>query len=150
MYTRQEASQIRKRFWTLFGQYMKPVPGASGQAINWLNYKTGKKNIYIRMEAERDCAAIRLELRHPDAALRQYYFEQVNNFKQLLSNDTGPEWCWPATAINTGSSAAVIVEARVEGVNVMEESGWPQIISFLKPRIIALDQFWEAIKDLLE
>jgi hypothetical protein len=28
----------------------------------------------------------------------------------------------------------------------MEEGDWPAIISFLKPRIIALDEFWENVK----
>ena len=39
MYSRQEASQLRKNFWTSFGQYMRPLPNADGERVNWLNYK---------------------------------------------------------------------------------------------------------------
>ncbi|TVP42967.1 MAG: DUF4268 domain-containing protein, partial [Mongoliibacter sp.] len=35
-------------------------------------------------------------------------------------------------------------------VNVMEKDDWPAIISFLKPRIIALDAFWSNIKPAFE
>ena len=41
MYTKQEAAQLRKEFWTAFGQYMKPVPTEDGEKVNWINYKTG-------------------------------------------------------------------------------------------------------------
>ena len=30
MFSKQEASQLRKEFWTAFGQYMKPVLSADG------------------------------------------------------------------------------------------------------------------------
>jgi len=32
------------------------------------------------------------------------------------------------------------------GVNVLNEEDWPEIISFLKPRMIALDEFWDLVK----
>jgi len=32
-------------------------------------------------------------------------------------------------------------------VNILKENDWPAIISFLKPRIIALDKFWILVKD---
>jgi uncharacterized circularly permuted ATP-grasp superfamily protein len=34
--------------------------------------------------------------------------------------------------------------------NVMDKNTWPEIISFLKPRIIALDAFWTNIKPAFE
>jgi len=32
-------------------------------------------------------------------------------------------------------------------VNIFDTNAWPAIISFLKPRIIALDKFWSLVKD---
>ncbi|MGZ8552516.1 MAG: DUF4268 domain-containing protein, partial [Chitinophagaceae bacterium] len=64
MYSKQEASLLRKRFWTQFGQYMRPLPGADGETVNWLNYKTGIKDLYFRMDADSKQATIAIELRH--------------------------------------------------------------------------------------
>ncbi|MCW3116154.1 MAG: hypothetical protein JWM28_236, partial [Chitinophagaceae bacterium] len=69
MYSKQDASAVRKNFWTRFGQYMNPLPGADGQPVNWLNYKTGIKYLYFRMDAGHKQAAIAIEIRHPDAAV---------------------------------------------------------------------------------
>ena len=63
MYSKQQASLLRKNFWTRFGQYMRPVKNSEGGSINWLNYKTGIKHIYFRMDANTDHARIAIELR---------------------------------------------------------------------------------------
>ena len=150
MYSRQETSQIRKKFWTHFGQYMRPIPGASGDTMNWLNYKTGKKHIYIRMDAGRHSAAIRLELRHPDPELRLLYFDQLLRYQSLLQEYTGESWQWIAEELNEDGQAISSAGIALPGPNVMKEEDWPQIISFLKPRLIALDQFWDTVKELID
>jgi hypothetical protein len=40
MYPRNEAAQLKKEFWTVFGQYMAPVLSSEGEKISWGNYKT--------------------------------------------------------------------------------------------------------------
>jgi len=42
---------MRKNFWTMFGQYMRPVLNANDEELNWLNYKTGARHIYFRLDA---------------------------------------------------------------------------------------------------
>ena len=51
MYSKHEASQLRQEFWTPFGRYMQPVLSSEGERVNWINYKTGAKHIYFRMDA---------------------------------------------------------------------------------------------------
>lgn len=147
MYTRQQASAIRTKFWTSFGQYMKPVRSAGGDTVNWLNYKTGIKDIYFRMEADTKQASIAIELRHPDAELRQLYYEQLLSLKNILYNCTGEEWNWQLEHTNEDGMKLSRIVSIQTGVNVFREEDWPLIISFLKPRLIALDEFWEMVKD---
>jgi hypothetical protein len=49
MYSKQEASLLTQQFWTSFGQYLVPVLSAEGEKINWINYKTGEKDIRFTM-----------------------------------------------------------------------------------------------------
>ena len=56
---------------------MRPLPGANGDTINWLNYKTGIKHLYFRMDADNDQATIAIDLSHPDRLVQQQYFEQL-------------------------------------------------------------------------
>jgi hypothetical protein len=150
MYTRQEASQIRKEFWTKFGQYMRPVLDANGEKRNWLNYKTSIRDIYFRMDAEKGYATVAIELHHADAIARETCFEQFIALKKLLEKETGGTWTWQhATSDENGRTIAKISD-RIERVNVFNTEYWPAIISFLKPRIMALDMFWTFAKESFE
>src|SRR5215212_6179968 len=94
MYSRHEASQLRQEFWTIFGQYMRPIVSAGGEKINWVNYKTGEKDISFRMEADNKKATIAIELTHRDSGIQQLYFEQFIQLKNILHDTAGEEWTW--------------------------------------------------------
>ncbi|WP_373521790.1 DUF4268 domain-containing protein [Aquiflexum sp.] len=146
MYSRAETTKIRKEFWTTFGQYMKPVPSATGFRVNWQNYKTGVRDIYFRMRVERHYASIGIEIAHHDEELQQLYFEQFLGFKKLLENELGESWEWELHQIDDFGNKISRIQKVKQGLNVMDKNDWPDIISFLKPWIIALDAFWANIK----
>lgn len=142
MYTREQASQIRQAFWTAFGRYMAPQPSAEGLKINWINYKTGLKHVYFRMQAEKDHAAVAIEMVHPDPDLQQLFFAQFEELKTLLQLHTEADWAWALHDTDTHGKTVSSISQTLSGVNVFREDDWSAIISFLKPRIIALDAFW--------
>tara|TARA_R110002020_G_scaffold228543_5_gene439329 strand:+ start:7008 stop:7463 length:456 start_codon:yes stop_codon:yes gene_type:complete len=146
VYNKAETSRIRSEFWIAFGKYMKPIPNAEGRRINWPNYKTGVRNIYFRMKAERDFASIGIEIGHPDEELQELYFDQFAQFKKMLEAALGESWDWKLHQVNEFGQLVSRIEKILPAVNVMNEQDWPEIISFLKPRIIALDEFWDNVK----
>jgi hypothetical protein len=146
MYSRAELTKIRTEFWIAFGQYMKPVPNAQGRRINWSNYKTGIKDIYFRLRAERGFASIGIELGHADSELQELFFDQFKALKKLLGISLQEEWEWKLHQENELGQTISKIEMILPGVNVMDREDWPKIISFLKPRIMALDEFWDNVK----
>jgi hypothetical protein len=147
MYTKQEISKQKQAFWTAFGRYMKPVLSADGEEISWLNYKTGIKQIYFKMEADSKQADISIVLLHSDPEERQLYFERFVRLKSILFDSLGEsDWIWiRETADGYGKKISLIYKG-LSGVNIFRNEDWPAIISFLKPRIIALDAFWSMVR----
>lgn len=155
MYSKQEASQLRKKFWTQFGQYMRPLPGAEGEPVNpiaigWLNYKTGVKDLYFRMDADNKQATIAIELRHTDPLEQQYYFEKFKELQKLFQQTVGEDWQWELHAIDEDGKPVSRIGTLVKNVNVFDKADWPVIISFLKSRMLALDNFWTMVKEGFE
>lgn len=146
LYNKTETSRIRSEFWIAFGQYMKPILNVEGRRINWPNYKTGVRNIYFRMKAERDFASIGIEVCHVDEELQELYFDQFAQFKKMLETVVGEEWDWKLHQENEYGQVVSRIERILPDVNVMDSDDWSKIISFLKPRIILLDEFWETVK----
>lgn len=143
MFKRQEASHLRKEFWTTFGQYMSPVPSAEGMRINWINYKTGLKHVYFRMDVNQNLATIAITLEHREAGIRELYFQQFEELKTLLHKSLGEPWQWQLQAHTHDGKIIARIYKGLPDVSIFNREQWPELISFFKPRIIALDQFWE-------
>ncbi len=150
MFSKEEASKLKEQFWITFGKYMKPVPSAEGLFINWVNYKTGVKHIYFRMDAEQKYASIAIEIAHPDAGVRALLFEQFEAFRLILESALPESWDWQPVAINNFGKEVARIEIVVPNLSVYNQQQWPAIIAFLKPRIIALDEFWVDVKPVFE
>lgn len=150
MYSKEQASQIRQRFWTSFGQYMRPVAGADGETVNWLNYKTGIRHFYFRMDADKKQARIGIELKHPDPAAQEEYFNQLVPLKKILEEQTGEEWSWQLHQWDEDGKPVSRISTVLSPVNIFNTDDWPAIISFFKQRIMALDAFWQLVKDGFE
>jgi hypothetical protein len=142
VYSKAEITQLRQAFWTAFGQYMAPVPSAEGESTNWINYKTGLRHVYFRMQADNRRASISIDLTHPDAGIRELFWEQFLELKALLQEALGEEWTWEANATDAHGLALSRIYKELSPVNLFSKDDWPALISFFKPRIMALDAFW--------
>lgn len=150
MYSRQEASRLTGEFWAAFGQYMNPVLSAEGTKINWINYKTGEKNIAFRMGADNKKSIIAIEISHKDPEIQQIIFEQFEQFKSLLVNETKEEWTWQLHANDENGKTISRIFRQKEGISIFKREDWPELISFFKPRIVALDEFWSNVRYAFE
>ena len=150
MYSKEEAARLRQQFWISFGQYMKPVPSASGSTVNWTNYKTGVKNIFFKMDVDTKKATISIQLSHPDAGIRELVFNQFEEFRLMFRNTVNEEWNWLQDTTDEYGKTVSQIGITLEKVNIYNQQHWPELISFFKPRIIALDEFWDNVKPVFE
>jgi hypothetical protein len=146
LYSKDEASQLRQAFWTTFGQYISPQLSAEGLKVNWVNYKTGIKHLYFRMEADKRSACIAIEMAHPDSGIQELFFEQFKELKILLHSSLNEDWNWQLHATSDNGKPTSRIFKQIDGVSIFNKSDWPALISFFKLRIIALDEFWSDAK----
>ena len=150
MYSKGEASRLRQEFWTSFGQYMSPIPSAEGIKTNWINYKTGIKDVYFRMNADNKKASVAIEITHKDAGIQALYFEQFLQLKNAFQSAVGDGWIWALHTPDEWGKTISRIYIEEDGVSVFNKSDWPKLISFYKPRIIALDEFWSSARYAFE
>nr|WP_294872024.1 DUF4268 domain-containing protein [uncultured Pedobacter sp.] len=142
MYSKDQATQIKQAFWTAYGQYMALQPSAEGLRINWINYKTGIKYLAFKMQVDKKSAWIGIEISNPDLTIQQLLFEQFEEYKKLLTGVLGEEWQWELHSTDEYGKTVCKIYTVLPGVSIFNKEDWPKLISFFKPRIIALDEFW--------
>jgi hypothetical protein len=146
LYSKDEASQLKQAFWTTFGQYIAPQLSVEGLKVNWVNYKTGIKYLYFRMEASNRSASIAIEIAHPDAGIQELFFEQFLELKNILHTTLNEGWEWQLHTTDPNGKTISRIFKEINGVSIFNKADWPALISFFKPRIIALDEFWSDAK----
>jgi hypothetical protein len=146
MYSKDEAARIRQSFWTTFGQYIAPQLSADGLKINWINYKTGLKHVYFRMNAANRSADIAIVINHPDTGVQELFYEQFFELKQILHAEMGEEWTWSMHEYDENGRIISRIYKEIRDISIFNRNDWPVLISFFKPRIIALDEFWSVAK----
>lgn len=150
MYSRSQSALLKQEFWIAFGKYISLHPNSESRKINWVNYHTGHKYVYFRMEAGKESASVSIQLTHPDALMRELYFDKFSSFRTIIHNALNEDWAWEMEAMDEHGKALSKIYKNLKGVNIYDKNTWPEIISFLKPRIIALDEVWNDIKDAFE
>lgn len=142
MYSKEQASKLKEAFWTAFGQYIAPHPSAEGERINWINYRTGIRYLNFKMQADHRAAFIAIELSHPDKEIQELLFDQFKSFKNILHSYLNEEWEWQLHTTDENYKTLSRICKPMENVSIFRQEDWPALISFFKPRIIALDEFW--------
>lgn len=150
MYSKEEAFQKKKDFWVSYGGYMKLQMNAEGESINWINYKTGVKGIYFRTNVDRKYAEVMIQIDHPDPEFRHMIWEQLEEYEIVLQGYLGEDWVWTAQDFDEDGKEISTIKIRLENVSIFRDSDWPAIITFLKERMINLDEFWLDHKESFE
>ncbi|MFV0140585.1 DUF4268 domain-containing protein [Empedobacter falsenii] len=150
MFSKEEAYRIKKEFWISYGTYMKLQMNAEGSRINWVNYKTTIKGISFRKDVERKYAEVSIEISHPDPSVQSMIYEQFEEYENVLESYLGEKWVWTKEDVDHDGKTISTIKMRLENVSIFRESDWPQIIPFLKNRMINLDEFWCDHKDSFE
>lgn len=142
-------SKTRSDFWITFGKYMAPVPSYWGTKTNWINYKTGIKDMYLKMDATGKTTRIGIELTHKDEGLRDLFYEQLQEFKLLIAQAMDEEWIWDQNTFNESGKKISRIYIEIHG-NIFVKDEWGEMFGFLKKRLIAFDEFWSDAKDVFK
>ncbi len=129
---------------------MSLQPGPWGEKINWINYKTGIRHLNFKMEALPRGAYIAIEIAHPDPGIQELMFEQFKEFKNILNGYLDEDWEWTLHGQDENYKVVSTIRKTLPDVSIYKQEDWPKLISFFKPRIIALDTFWNDVRDGFE
>lgn len=150
MLTKEERKEKNTQFWSAFKKHMQQHRSSNGRRMNWLTYPTEIKDIYLRLETEKNAVAVNFDIQFKDAGVRAIFWEQMGELKSVLSSEMNGdigEW------IDDCSSATVPIFSRIqwrkEGLNYMIEEQHEAIFSFFEEKLLGFDAFYQEFKEIL-
>jgi hypothetical protein len=149
MLTREQRKERNQNFWEAFRKFMKPYRSSNGRRINWINYPSDVKDIYIRMEADNKGARLCLDIQPKDEGVRSVLFEQMTELRKVLESHVNWEGIWNEHYHNKEGHSLSRISWEKDGIDFYKDEDWPEIMNFLKDRIIEFDVFYQEFKDIL-
>jgi len=123
---------------------------ARGKKYKWLNYRTGVKDIYFRLDADSKEARVSIELQHSDAGIRELFYEQFWELQSMLHNLSPSEWNWEPLYYELDGREISRIYVSKPGVNIYEQGDWGEIFRFFESYIVPLDEIWSLCEDVFK
>lgn len=149
MLSREELNHLNTIFWSGFKDQMKKTPSSNGRRMNWINYPSDVKDIYIRLEADAKGARMCFDIQPKDESVRSIIWEQMNELKRVLEEHT----TYPSEWIEHYQMADGRMISRIcwkdDALNFYHTDHHQAIYAFFKDRLVEFDQFYQQFKDIL-
>ncbi len=149
MLGREEHKIRNTQFWEGFRNHIKKIPSSNGRRMNWLNYPSDVKGIYIRLQCDHDGARLCIDFQQKDPGIRAIMWEQMTELKKLLDNAVHYEAKWESECISPEGFVYSRIYWGLEGKSFYNDEDWPVIYSFLSDRLVEFDEFYQEFKEIL-
>lgn len=149
MYSKEERKAIKQSFWKGFKAEMNKYPSSSGKRINWLNYPTKLKILYVRCDVSDRKATFSIDIQVKDEDIEEIVWEQFKELKVVLENEIGSQGVWLENNRNTAGQSIKSIVWILEDVDLYKTSDKSKIYTFLKEKLVGFDAFYQEYNEIL-
>ena len=148
MYDRETVRNTKSLFYTSFGKFMKNECSKSGLRVKWINYQTGIKQLYIRLDADNKNASFCIDIQNKDIDIRELQYAQFVELNKLFTAISDLNWTWSKNFTNENSNQCCRISTEIENFNIYDKANWKIAFDFYKKSLIHFDEFWYDYKEL--
>jgi hypothetical protein len=149
MLNREELKQANTLFWNEFRIYMQKTRSSSGRRMNWLNYPSDVKGIYIRLHVDAKSAKLCFDIQPKNDGVRELIWEQMLELKNLMETTMQHETEWLERMYSQEGKLFSRIQWALHSVNFYDPAVKPIIFSFLHDRLQEFDVFYQEYKEIL-
>ncbi len=148
MFTKEEKKKLKLEFWSRLEDQMTRLKNPHGSKVNWMNYNTGINHLYFRMEADEKAARLCMDLQFPDNGVREVYWDQFEEFRDLLNDRFKGKLIWLKEFDHENGKTISRIYLEKADVNINNQKDWDKMHLFLKLSFVKLDEFWNEFSDV--
>lgn len=142
MFSKEEAAQLRKEFWTSFG---KSFPR------KWVLYNTQIKDFSFKFVADKNKALVCLDIESFDQHKNQLLFDQILALKSILIEDFLPKIIFDSDyTLENGKAIHRIYVEHLEAFNIHDKNTWRAAYEFFNETMHQFELFYEDYEDFIK
>lgn len=140
MFSKQEAQQLKKEFWTAFG---KSFPR------KWILYDTKIKDLSFKFYADKKKAEVSLDIEMKDEIFRDAYYNKIWSLEDILKDYIGDFYKEESYSLENGK---IISRIWVEkhGISVFNKNTWQETFEFFVEKMDGFERFYYEFEDFIK
>ncbi len=149
MFTKEERKAFNEAYWKEFRSYIRNTPNSNGSKINWLNYPTETKLLYIRLSVDSKKAEFSVDIQSKDDGIRSIIWEQLLELKVVLESEMPSEGTWIEERLNQARQPISSIIWELSNVSQFKSDDKKHIFTFFEKHLIRFDAFYQEYKDII-
>jgi hypothetical protein len=149
MLSKEQRKELNTNFYTGLKDYLKSTKSSNGRRINWLNYPSDVKDIYVRILVDGNSAKLVFDIQPKNTSIRSIIWEQMLELKVVLERCMTVETVWIENETNEFGNSLSRIMWKLDGVSLYNSTQTDIIYDFLKKRLIEFDVFYQEFKEIL-
>ena len=121
----------------------------NGRVMNWINYPSDVKYIYIRMEVDQSGARLCFDIQPKDDEIRSILWEQMTELKKVMRDKMGVDADWMEQSHYWNGRLISRIKWENTDLDYFKDEDIPIINEFLKDKLIRFDSFYQEFKEIL-
>lgn len=148
MLSKEERKELNTTFWEGFRKEMRKIKSVNGRAINWINYPSDVKDIYIRLQADQQGARLCIDIQPKDDGIRSILWEQLTELRVVMESEVGPALWNEFDRVFQGRNVSRVYW-ELPDANFYREEDRIRMKDFLRSKLVQFDTFYQEYKEIL-
>ena len=147
MYTKEEAKEIKVKFWDGFKRYSKTK---GRKMTSWVLRGTQVKEVQLKFDLTENGAFVILQIDSKLDSKRISVYENFEKYKTVISDTCGPDLKWERNYFIEGFKDVSMLYFELPGANVYKKEEWDTYYQFLFEKMSILEEAYLEVKEVIQ
>jgi hypothetical protein len=149
MLSKEALKEYNSNFWDAFRIRMRKHRSSNGRRINWINYPSDVKSIFIRLQVDKKCVALNFDVQFKDPEILEIVWEQLNEMKKIMETTMEFKGEWLEDNYLENGQRFYRIQWKSEQWNYFQPQTHDEIYTFLESTLLKFDEFYQEFKEIV-
>ncbi len=149
MLSKEAQKEFNQAFWNDFKKRMRAHKSSNGRGINWLNYPSDVKQIFIRLHVDKKLTALNFDVQFKDDEIRALVWEQLLEMRKIMETTMGIEGEWLENNYLDNGQQFYRIQWSSDKWNYRNSAHHEEIYAFLESTLLKFDEFYQEFKEIV-
>ena len=147
MYTKEEAREVKVKFWDGFKRYSK----ANGRKMtSWTLRGTQIKEVQLKFDLNEKGAFVILQIDSKLDSKRESVYQKFEKYKVVIDDTCGEDLKWDKNYFIEGFKEVSLIYFQLPGANIYKKEEWESYFQFLFEKMSILEEAYLDVKEVIQ